>query len=106
MEQVKGPVVLVQREASFHLGMTNEKMEGALVYWFSRRLEALKVDSDGEELNGSDIRTSDFNNCGYPSWSRVGGSLDRLGFPSLDSESNKSVFYSRVFNIYNLPLDS
>ena len=106
MEQVKGPVVLVQREASFHLGMTNEKMEGALVYWFSRRLEALKVDSDGEELNGSDIRTSDFNNCGYPSWSRVGDSLDRLGFPSLDSESNKSDFYSRVFNIYNLPLDS
>jgi len=30
-------------------------MEGALANWISSRLEALKVDSDGEELNGSDI---------------------------------------------------
>jgi hypothetical protein len=37
------------------LGLTNEKMEGALANWISSRLEALKVDSDGEELNGSDI---------------------------------------------------
>jgi len=59
--------------------MTNEKMEGALAYWFSRRLEALKVDSDGEELNGSDITFPSSTNvstrvgrkCGdffWPTW--------------------------------------
>ena len=92
MEQVKGPVVLVQREASFHLGMTNEKMEGALVDWFSRRLEALKVDSDGEELNGSDIPFLTSNTVSTQVGRKCGDFFWPTWVSYSNSKSNKSDF--------------